>query len=207
MKIKFIDSKFKVSDKNFDSKLFDLDFNKIALAKYIRVYLSNKRQGTAKTKDRSEVRGGGRKPWRQKGTGRARHGSIRSPIWTGGGVTFGPTGDQNHKLNINKKEKLIATYTLLKYKVKNDLLSVAKLEKVKKTKDAQEILEKLDLDGKILVVTNNEDIIRSFRNIEKVSTKTTHDLSTFDLYKVKNVVFGEDEFDKYLEVKNNQLSK
>ena len=107
MAIKVVDNKGKAKSKDYDfvSEIKKSDVNESLVSQYVYVYLSNQRKADAKSKDRSEVRGGGKKPWRQKGTGRARVGSNRSPIWRGGGVTFGPTGEQNYKKDFNKKAK------------------------------------------------------------------------------------------------------
>ena len=108
----------KVEEYELNSNVFGIEPNQNVIFDAIQVYLSNTRQATAKTKKRDEVRGGGRKPWRQKGTGRARQGSIRSPQWRGGGVVFGPTGEQNYKIKQNKKEYRLALRSAFSEKAK-----------------------------------------------------------------------------------------
>ncbi len=158
--------KFKVLDQN-GNKLEDIDLSKDvfgiepheqALYDAVRMYNANSRQATAKTKKRDEVRGGGRKPWRQKGTGRARQGSIRSPQFRTGGVVFGPTGQENYKLKQNKKEARLALKSALSAKVKEKALIVVDNLNVEsgKTKDMVKLLETLKAKGKTLVVVSEK---------------------------------------------------
>jgi large subunit ribosomal protein L4 len=154
---------------------------------------ANRRKNIAKTKDRSEVRGGGRKPWRQKGTGRARHGSIRSPLWRGGGVTFGPTTEKVFKKKITKKMRKKALFMVLSAKAKKNLLLILdklNFEKIK-TKAAKEIADKLFLNkGSGLIALNGLDkkVILSFRNIPKVSVVQAKDLNVLDLLSYKYLI-------------------
>ncbi|MBD3310923.1 MAG: 50S ribosomal protein L4 [Candidatus Magasanikbacteria bacterium] len=170
----------KLSDFVFGQKVKELVVHQVYSAA-----MSNRRQKLAHAKDRSEVRGGGRKPWRQKGTGRARHGSIRSPLWSGGGVTFGPLKARNFKKKINRKLKSIATRMCLSDKVSNDKLII--MEQIKfdgKTKTVADVLNKLPSVGKktaILVDKKDEKLIRSVRNIPNIEVKRVQDVNIIDL--------------------------
>jgi large subunit ribosomal protein L4 len=155
--------------------------------------MANRRQATAHTKDRSEKRGGGRKPWRQKGTGRARHGSIRSPLWRGGGVTFGPRKEKVYKKQIPQKMKRKALLMALSGKAKNGLLLL--LDEIKfakiSTKQVAEMLKKLPCSrGSILIALPRIDknIILSARNIPKVETIQAKDLNALDVLSYKWLV-------------------
>ncbi len=146
---------------------------------------ANLRQPWAHTKDRSDVRGGGRKPWRQKGTGRARHGSSRSPIWTGGGVTFGPTKARNYKQKINKKMNAKAVKVCLSDKVKDEKFIVLDaLESDGKTKQIAALRSKLPGAGKstlLLFAGNNDKLRLATRNLPKVDLQRTIDVNVTDL--------------------------
>jgi large subunit ribosomal protein L4 len=154
-----------------------------------------RRQNTVQAKDRSEVRGGGRKPWRQKGTGRARHGSRRSPIWKGGGVTFGPTTERNYKKKINKKVKRAAVCMVLSAKKEKEFIFfVSDLSaKEPKTKEMREFLKKTFCDKSTLVVLPEMDknLILSLRNIENVDTIQAKDLNALDLLSYKYLIVPE----------------
>jgi large subunit ribosomal protein L4 len=148
---------------------------------------ANVRQILAHTKDRGEVRGGGRKPWKQKGTGRARHGSIRSPLWVGGGITFGPTKERNFKQKINKKAKRKALLMCLSDKVANEkllLLDNLNLPEIK-TKLMAKILENLPCKGKTTLIalpeTDSDKIIKSAENLPKIRTIEARNLNVADL--------------------------
>ena len=153
------------------------------------VYQANMRQDTAKTKKRDEVSGGGKKPWRQKGTGRARAGSTRSPIWVGGGTVFGPTGEQNHKIKQNRKEHNLALRSAWSSKVK-DLIVVEKLEVEPKTKALVKVLKDLKAEGKVLVVLSeeNENLFRAGSNIANVVLTGVDNVSVFDLLYFDKIV-------------------
>ncbi len=156
--------------------------------------ISNSRQVLADTKDRGEVRGGGKKPWKQKGTGRSRHGSSRSPIWKGGGVTFGPTSDRNYSKKINKKMKTKALFMVLSSKVRDNemiVLDDAKLEKVS-TKTMSGALKKLPAEGKILFSLNrkNDQVFKSIKNIPNVSMIASDSLNVADLLKNKTFIIN-----------------
>jgi len=151
------------------------------------------RQATSKTKKRDEVSGGGKKPWRQKGTGRARAGSSRSPIWVGGGTVFGPTGDQNYTLQQNKKEHRLALKSALTLKVKDGLKVVDSLElKEIKTKSFVEIVKALKAEGRILVVLTDveENVALSARNLTNVTITVPTNVSVYDLLNNQSVIMS-----------------
>jgi len=167
---------------------------------------ANARQGTAHTKDRSEVRGGGRKPWRQKGTGRARHGSRRSPIWTGGGVTFGPRNEKDHSVKINKKVRQKALASVLSKKLADaEMLFVDSLAMAEpKTKDAkaaltalakgaeQELLATKRKNAALVVLAErNLATEKSFRNFGNLEVKSAKDVNPVDLLTYKYVVVAD----------------
>ncbi|MEA1936878.1 MAG: 50S ribosomal protein L4 [Patescibacteria group bacterium] len=154
--------------------------------------MANARQVLADTKDKGEVRGGGKKPWKQKGTGRARHGSSRSPIWKGGGVTFGPTSNRNFSKMINKKMKTKALLMVLSGKLRDNEIVVVeniKLEKAS-TKKMKDILGKLPLSGKVLISMNKKDdsVFNSVKNIQNISMLASDSLNVVDLLKNKMLV-------------------
>ena len=153
------------------------------------VYQANMRQDTAKTKKRDEVSGGGKKPWRQKGTGRARAGSTRSPIWVGGGTVFGPTGVQNHTIKQNRKEHNLALRSAWSSKVK-DLIVVEKFEVEPKTKAFVKVLKDLKAEGKVLVVLSedNENLLRAVGNIANAVATAVDNVSVYDLLYFDKVV-------------------
>jgi large subunit ribosomal protein L4 len=177
----------------------------------IRRYLAQRRSGTHSTKGRSEVRGGGRKPWRQKGTGNARAGTIRSPLWKGGGVVFGPKPrDYSFKLNkkVIKKSKAIA----LSEKFKDKKLFVVDDFGFKKpnTKGAAKILDNLKItDGKVLIVTENlnDDSSKSFRNISNVMVESARGLNAYFLMLAEYVVFTKNSLNEMMERMTNVKSK
>ncbi len=150
--------------------------------------LANNRQGTQKAKTRSEVSGGGRKPWRQKGTGHARQGSTRAPQWTGGGMVFAPI-PRDYSLKMNKKERRLALKSALTSRVQENKLVVLdelKLDAIK-TKDMQNVLNNLKVE-KAMVVTDNENVIVSAKNIPNVMTASVSTLNVFDILKYSTVV-------------------
>lgn len=156
---------------------------------------ANARQATAKTKKRHEVSGGGKKPWRQKGTGRARAGSSRSPIWVGGGKVFGPDGNQNYKLGQNKKAHALAFRTVLSQKASKGLIIVDNLDvKEVSTKAFVGCLSAIKAEGKTLLVVENgnENAALSARNIETVIVRAINNVSVYDLLLAKSVVVSKD---------------
>ena len=174
-------------------EIFDVKMNPDLVHQVVQSQMANRRQKTAKFKDRAEVRGGGRKPWRQKGTGRARHGSIRSPIWRGGGVTFGPTAEKVFTKKIPKKMKRKALFMVLSAKAKEGVILILdglKIEKPK-TKVMAEIFKKLFLDkgtGLIILPQKDENILKSARNISKTKTILAKDLNVLDLLSYKYLI-------------------
>lgn len=174
-------------------EIFDMKVNPDLVHQVVVSQMANRRKVIAHAKGRAEVRGGGRKPWRQKGTGRARAGSIRSPLWRGGGVTFGPTKERVFKKKINKKMRKIAFLMVLSAKAKNNLLLI--LDKLSlpeaKTKLMTKILEKLPLkNGSCLIALpqKNEMIIRVTRNIPNLQTIEARNLNALDLLSFKYLI-------------------
>lgn len=178
---------------NLSKEVFSLEINADLVHQVVVSQMSNRRQNTAHTKNRGDVRGGGRKPWRQKGTGRARHGSSRSPIWRGGGVTFGPRNERNYKKNIPVKMKRKALLMALSGKAKSSLLVLIdgfKNDKIK-TKDMAEMLTKLPCKtGSVLIALPeiNKKTVLSFRNIPQVETIQAKDLNALDVLAFKWLV-------------------
>lgn len=166
-------------------ELFAAPIRKGALYYTAVAQMSNSRLGTASTKKRGEVRGGGRKPWSQKGTGRARHGSSRSPIWVGGGVTFGPSPERNYTRKVPKKVKRIALQSALSAKVHdNKLLVIEELNMGEpRTRTMKGILENLKAHPRVLLVTDRPDlnIVKSVRNLQGVKVITADQLNVLDL--------------------------
>lgn len=171
--------------------------------------LNNKRQGTAHTKTRSEVRGGGKKPWKQKGTGRARAGSIRSPLWKGGGVIFGPKR-KNYNTKINKKEKQLALRTLIYNKFKKTFVTEDLAKNIKKpeTKSTLKIIKKLGIDIEkqtkilIIVATKNPNFHLSLRNLPNIELITANQLNILALLKADKIIITVNALDKINEVYN-----
>lgn len=173
----------------FGVKLVDDLVHQVVVAQ-----MANSRKVLADTKDKGEVRGGGRKPWKQKGTGRARHGSIRSPLWKGGGVTFGPTTDRNFSKRINKKMKMKALFMVLSGKLRDKEIVVVDDLKINKTstKSMKDIFSKLPVKGKVLLSLdkNNKNILNSVKNIPEVSVISSDSLNIVDLLKNKVLVIN-----------------
>ena len=174
-------------------EIFDVKLNSDLVHQIVVSQMANRRKVIAHTKDRGEVRGGGRKPWRQKGTGRARVGSIRSPLWRGGGVTFGPTKERVFKKIIPKKMRRKALFMVLSEKAKNNLLIL--LDKLKieqpKTKLIVEILKKLPGEGKSSLIALSQldkNLILAARNLPKIRTIQAKDLNCLDLLSFKYLI-------------------
>ena len=165
-------------------------------------YLANKRQGTQKAKTRSEVRGGGRKPWRQKGTGHARQGSIRAPQWKGGGVVFAPV-PRDYSFKMNKKEKRAALKSVLTSKVQDNKLIVLdelKLDEIK-TKDFKKVMDNLKVEKAMVVIADqDEKVILSARNLPKVDTAVAENINVYDVLKGDTLVLTKDAVAKIEEV-------
>ena len=197
-----IDGK-KVKELELNENVFGIEPNENIVHSAIVNYLANQRQGTQNTKTRAEVSGGGRKPWRQKGTGRARQGSIRAPQWIKGGIALGPRS-RSYTYKVNKKEKRLAIRSVLSSKVaSNELVVVDKLQ-LKETKTAEmvKIFANLKVEGKALVLLpeNNVNVQRSARNIEGVKTLTVDTINAYDLVKYNKLVVTEDTVKKLEEV-------
>ena len=193
----------KVSDLELNDKVFGIEPNEAIVHSVLVNYLANQRQGTQSTKTRAEVRGGGKKPWRQKGTGRARQGSIRAPQWIKGGIALGPK-PRSYKYTVNKKERRLAIKSILSSKVlEKELTVVDKLElKEIKTKSMVKALADLKVSGKTLIVLpeNNKNVLMSSRNIEGVKTIVANNINIFDLLKYTNLILSVDTVKKLEEV-------
>ena len=181
-----------VSKLSLSAEVFGIEPNNQVMFDAVQVEQSNARQATAKTKVRHEVSGGGKKPFRQKGTGRARAGTTRSPIWVGGGTVFGPDGNQNYKISQNKKAHKLALKSALSLKAKEGLVVVDNLEfKEKKTAEFLKVMDNLKVGNKVLVVVDeiNENTFCSARNVNWVKVVTTDNVSVLDLLNVDSAVF------------------
>ena len=193
----------KVSDVELAESIFGIEPNESIVHSVLVNYLANQRQGTQSTKTRAEVRGGGKKPWRQKGTGRARQGSIRAPQWVKGGIALGPK-PRSYKYSVNKKERRLAIKSLLSSKVlEKELTVVDKLELSEiKTKTMVKALADLKVEGKTLIVLadKNENVLMSSRNIEGVKTILLNNINVFDLLKYNNLVLPLETVKKIEEV-------
>ena len=193
----------KVKSVELKEEIFGIEPNEAVVHSVLVNFLANQRQGTQNTKTRAEVRGGGRKPWRQKGTGRARQGSIRAPQWIKGGIALGPK-PRSYKYSVNKKEKRLAIKSLLSSKVlENSLVVVDKLElKEIKTKNMVNALESLKVTepALILLPEKNDFVERSARNIENVKTSLVNTINVYDLLKYQKLVVTLDTVKKIEEV-------
>lgn len=193
----------KVSDVELADSVFGIEPNENIVHAVLVNYLANQRQGTQSTKTRAEVRGGGRKPWRQKGTGRARQGSIRAPQWIKGGIALGPK-PRSYKYTVNKKERRLAIKSILSAKVlEKELTIVDKLELNEiKTKNMVKALSDLKVTGKTLIVLpeKNENVYRSAKNIEGVKTILLNNINVYDLLKYNNLILPLDTVKKLEEV-------
>ena len=188
-----------VSKLSLSAEVFGIEPNNQVMFDAVQVEQSNARQATAKTKVRHEVSGGGKKPFRQKGTGRARAGTTRSPIWVGGGTVFGPDGHQSYKLSQNKKAHNLALRSALSLKVNNGLVVVEDLKlESKKTKEFLKVLDALKVGGKVLVVLDefDENALYGASNLNWVKLVSTDNVSVVDLLNVDNVVFTKASVEK-----------
>lgn len=180
-----------------DPEVFEVELNENLLAYAVSVYLANQRQSNAHAKDRSEVRGGGKKPWKQKGTGRARHGSIRSPIWRGGGVTFGPRNERNYKKSFNKKTRKQAIRNAFTKMGKEKQIKVIDDLKTEKTKELSQILKNLKIEGKVSFIQVEDDgLYKSTRNMTDVNVTRVGELNVFSLLNGGNIVIFKSALDK-----------
>jgi len=184
--------------------IFDIKPNDHAIYLDVKAILAHKRQGTAATKNRALVRGGGRKPWRQKGTGRARAGSIRSPLWRGGGTIFGPQ-PRTYDLKVNKKVKILARKSVYTYKAKDGAVKVVEDLKFPqpKTREFYNLLKKWELEGRkitLLLSDIREDVVRSGRNLPNVKIRLARDASTYDLLNNEVLLLEQSALEKLQEV-------
>ena len=193
----------KVKELELNEAVFGIEPNEAVVHSVLVNFLANQRQGTQSTKTRSEVSGGGKKPWRQKGTGRARQGSIRAPQWIKGGIALGPK-PRSYKYTVNKKERQLAIKSLLSSKVlENNLVVVDSLPlKDIKTKEMVKALSNLKVEGKALIMLpeKNENVQKSARNIEGVKTTLVGTINVYDLLKYNKLVLTVDTVKKLEEV-------
>ncbi len=185
-----------------NDNVFGIEVNEHVVHMSVVQYLANQRQGTQSAKTRSEVRGGGRKPWKQKGTGRARQGSIRSPQWTGGGVVFAPK-PRDYSFKLNKKVKRLALKSVLSQKLNDQKIVV--LDELKfdgiKTKNMVKVLENLNLNKALVVIDNGDkNVVLSTRNIPNVKTADVTTINTYDILKFDTLVVTKDAVNKIQEV-------
>ena len=193
----------KVKELELNEAVFGIEPNEAVVHSVLVNFLANQRQGTQSTKTRAEVSGGGRKPWRQKGTGRARRGSIRAPQWIKGGIALGPK-PRSYKYTVNKKERQLAVKSVLSSKVlENELVVVDSLPLNDiKTKEMVKALSNLKVEGKALIMLpeKNEKVQKSARNIEGVKTTLVETINVYDLLKYNKLVVTEDTVKKLEEV-------
>lgn len=186
----------KVKELELNEAVFGIEPNEAVVHSVLVNFLANQRQGTQSTKTRSEVSGGGRKPWRQKGTGNARQGSIRAPHFVGGGVVFGPTTERNYTKKQNRKERRLALKSALTYKAReNGIVVVENIElSSNKTKDFIKLLEDLKVTGKTLIVVKEltDNLILASRNLSNVKVIESHEINTYDVLNYNNVVITEE---------------
>ena len=193
----------KIGEVELNDAIFGQEVNACVMHEVVKNYLANQRQGTQSTKTRTEVSGGGIKPWRQKGTGRARQGSIRSPQWTGGGVALGPK-PRSYIYSLNKKMKRLALKSALSSKAAAEEIIVVdaiKFDEIK-TKQVANMLKALNVEGKALIVTPESDanVVLSARNIEKVNTTYASNLNTYEVLNSGKLVIAKDALGKIEEV-------
>jgi len=183
--------------------VFAVEVNEAAMHQAVLTYLANRRIGSAATKTRTEVRGGGRKPWKQKGTGRARHGSIRSPIWKGGGVVFGPH-PRSYRMSLPKKVRRLALKSALTCKINSGSLIVLEslAMEAPKTREMAGVFKNLKTGRKVLLVldTPQENVIKSVRNIPGVKTLNAWQLNVYDILNSENLVLTKDAVARVEEV-------
>ena len=204
MELKVVNATGKtVGSIELSSEVFEQEYNEALIHQVVVAQLANKRQGTKSTLTRAEVRGGGAKPWRQKGTGRARQGSIRSPQWIKGGVVFAPK-PRDFSQKVNAKMKLIAIKSVLSQKVRMDeILVLNKFESIEgKTKEAAALLAGLNITKKVLLVVADHDtkIIKSCRNIKNLTLVNASLINVYDVVRHTNCIMTEDAIKKIEEV-------
>lgn len=187
-----------VGEVELNSKIFEVKASLHLMAEAVRIQAANSRKGLAHTKTRGDVSGGGKKPWKQKGTGRARAGSIRSPIWRGGGITFGPRSNRNWELKINKKAKAKALFMSLSDKAKDGKIIV--IDEIKmatpKTKDFVKMIaafgDKLGKKQMFLMPKKNENLMKASRNIPTVNPTVATSLNITDVMRADNLIVMKD---------------
>ena len=192
----------KIKDIKLDDSIWGITPNDQVVYEAVVLNAASKRQGTHSTKTRSEVSGGGRKPWRQKGTGNARQGSIRAPHWVGGGVVFGPNANRNYTKKMNKKERRLALKSALTYKANDkEIIAIEKFDlESNKTRDFLKFLEDLKVNGKALIVTTEltDNNILATRNVKNVKLVLANELNTYDVLAYEKLIITEDAI-KYVE--------
>lgn len=192
-----------VEELDLNADIFDVEINEHAVYTVVKNLLANKRQGTQSTLTRAEVRGGGRKPWRQKGTGRARQGSIRSPQWKGGGVVFAPK-PRDYSYTTPKKIKRLALKSVLTSKVKeNELIVVDSINfDAPKTKEMVKMLEAIKADKKALIVIKRPElnVIKSAANLPTVCTTNANTLNVYDILKYNSLILTKEALEEIEEV-------
>ena len=192
----------KVGEIELNDLVFGIEANKEAMHTMVVNYLANQRQGTQSTKTRTEVSGGGRKPWRQKGTGRARQGSIRAPQWTGGGVALGPK-PRSYRFTVNKKLRRLALKSALSTKVaENEIIVIDELKLDSfKTKEMAAILNAFEADNALVVTAGKDDnVVRSAANIPGIETSMAENLNVYDVLKYSKFIVTKDAVSKIEEV-------
>ena len=191
-----------VGTAELSDSVFGVEVNEHLVHMAVLQQLANNRQGTQKAKTRSEVSGGGRKPWRQKGTGHARQGSIRAPQWTGGGVVFAPT-PRDYSFKLNKKEKQAALKSVLTDKVQNDALVVVdelKLDEIA-TKEFAKVMKNLNVEkGLVVLADNDKNVVLSARNMADVNTEVVNAINVYDILSAGKLVLTKDALSKIEEV-------
>ena len=191
-----------VGTAELNDSIFGVEINEHLVHMAVLQQLANNRQGTQKAKTRSEVSGGGRKPWRKKGTGHARQGSIRAPQWTGGGVVFAPT-PRDYSFKLNKKEKQAALKSVLTDKVQNDALVVVdelKLDEIA-TKEFAKVMKNLNVEKGLVVLGNNDqNVVLSARNMADVNTEVVNAINVYDILSAGKLVLTKDALEKIEEV-------
>ncbi|MBO5241400.1 MAG: 50S ribosomal protein L4 [Lachnospiraceae bacterium] len=191
-----------VGKMDLSDAVFGVEVNEHLVHLAVKQQLANNRQGTQKAKTRSEVSGGGRKPWRQKGTGHARQGSTRSPQWTGGGVVFAPT-PRDYSFKLNKKEKQLALKSALTSKLQDSKLIVVdelKFDEIK-TKNFKQVMDNLKVEkGLVILADNDQNVVLSARNMATVNTTLTNQINVYDIMKAGTVVLTKDSAAKIEEV-------
>lgn len=186
----------KTKEIELNPKIFDIEIKPEVVQQVVVAQTANSRKPIAHTKGRAEVRGGGKKPWKQKGTGRARHGSIRSPLWVGGGITFGPTSERNFSKKVNKKVKIKALFMALSDKAREGNIVV--IDRIKlseaKTKEIMKIIDKLPIKGQKTVIALSKasaNLAKATKNVPELKTLAADSLNVVDLLKYKFLLITE----------------